>query len=558
MPDTAPDTATGVLSGATLEAREALEAQQTPQVPQAPKPVPRSLVLFALIAAAVLMIVSSVLVSRNIEGLDDAFISYRFARNLAEGHGLVFNPGERVEGYTNLLYVLMIAPAFELGLEDVQIYDYSLALNLLASLALLVLITLYVRGRYGPRGAIVAVILLGACPTIWYWNASGMETPWVLLCQFALVVAADSFLRSGRRAALTLCVLASAVLILLRADGFVSSALIVLFFILRRRWKAALIFGVISAAVLLGVTLWRLHYYGFPFPNTYYAKVAGPLFTRLCFAVKRTLLLRNMWLAWIILVAYAIPVLWRMVRNKRTEELDPGLVLGLGIFAYSLYVGGDVLKERMLLFHIPYAIVILFALRLAPIHKMEWRKLALPLALLLHHAAVPDFDVSRLDRMLVWRGADRCRHPWSLLGEHLQRHEPGSTIATGAAGRIPFFSGLRTIDMLGLCDQHIAHGSVKGRFRVGHSKYDPDYVLDRDPDLIAETSDENGEMVWGMEGKWRERGYKPKYMCSRFVGGIPRKLPGIIDVTDRTDEEIRQLHFMGYNFLVVKKCTDPQ
>ena len=43
---------------------------------------------------------------------DDAFISFRYARNLATGHGLVFNPGfERVEGYTNFLWVLMLAGA---------------------------------------------------------------------------------------------------------------------------------------------------------------------------------------------------------------------------------------------------------------------------------------------------------------------------------------------------------------------------------------------------------------------------------------------------------------
>ncbi len=40
---------------------------------------------------------------------DDAFISFRYVRNLIEGHGLVFNPGERVEGYTNFLWVLELA-----------------------------------------------------------------------------------------------------------------------------------------------------------------------------------------------------------------------------------------------------------------------------------------------------------------------------------------------------------------------------------------------------------------------------------------------------------------
>ena len=40
---------------------------------------------------------------------DDAFISFRYVRNLLEGHGLVFNPGEYVEGYSNFLWVLELA-----------------------------------------------------------------------------------------------------------------------------------------------------------------------------------------------------------------------------------------------------------------------------------------------------------------------------------------------------------------------------------------------------------------------------------------------------------------
>ena len=40
---------------------------------------------------------------------DDAFISFRYARNLLEGHGLVFNPGEYVEGYSNFLWTLELA-----------------------------------------------------------------------------------------------------------------------------------------------------------------------------------------------------------------------------------------------------------------------------------------------------------------------------------------------------------------------------------------------------------------------------------------------------------------
>src|SRR5690348_14687575 len=62
-------------------------------------------------------------------GSDDAYISYRYAHNLMQGYGLVYNPGgERVEGYSNLLYVLLIAPGF-LFTSGLGIYWYSVALN---------------------------------------------------------------------------------------------------------------------------------------------------------------------------------------------------------------------------------------------------------------------------------------------------------------------------------------------------------------------------------------------------------------------------------------------
>jgi arabinofuranosyltransferase len=46
---------------------------------------------------------------------DDSFISFRYARNLVQGHGLVFNPGERVEGYTNFLWTALMAIAIAVG-----------------------------------------------------------------------------------------------------------------------------------------------------------------------------------------------------------------------------------------------------------------------------------------------------------------------------------------------------------------------------------------------------------------------------------------------------------
>jgi hypothetical protein len=58
-------------------------------------------------------------------------------------------------------------------------------------------------------------------------------------------------------------------------------------------------------------------------------------------------------------------------------------------------------------------------------------------------------------------------------------------LAVVPAGAIPYESRLPTVDMLGITDEHIAHRKLElGRFPAGHEKYDSEYVLDREPDII--------------------------------------------------------------------------
>jgi arabinofuranosyltransferase len=76
---------------------------------------------------------------------------------------------------------------------------------------------------------------------------------------------------------------------------------------------------------------------------------------------------------------------------------------------------------------------------------------------------------------------------WTLAGRWLRQNtSSGTLLATDAAGAIPFYSGLKTIDMLGVNDRHIAHLSVPnmGHGTAGHEKRDFAYVLSRRPDII--------------------------------------------------------------------------
>ena len=75
-------------------------------MPRRSAPLALGLIFAALIAHAL---------SYGLNVQDDAFISYRYAQNLVDGHGLVFNPGERVEGITNLLWTIGLAGVIRLG-----------------------------------------------------------------------------------------------------------------------------------------------------------------------------------------------------------------------------------------------------------------------------------------------------------------------------------------------------------------------------------------------------------------------------------------------------------
>ncbi|MRG93518.1 glycosyltransferase family 39 protein [Polyangium spumosum] len=80
----------------------------------APLPRPVHLVLGLVLPAVVLLVNAGRVLSFTI---DDAYISYRYARNLARGLGLVYNAGERIEGYTNFLWTVILAGAIKIGLD---------------------------------------------------------------------------------------------------------------------------------------------------------------------------------------------------------------------------------------------------------------------------------------------------------------------------------------------------------------------------------------------------------------------------------------------------------
>ena len=136
------------------------------------------------------------------------------------------------------------------------------------------------------------------------------------------------------------------------------------------------------------------------------------------------------------------------------------------------------------------------------------------------------------------------------LGRYLGKNYEGKLLASDAAGKIPYYSGLRTIDMLGLNDRHIARIQPTF-FEVGHNKYDADYVLSLCPDLIVNwVHDSDMNLVRGITRKKYDGMYRWAYLLN--ASREPAK-DNIIEVRGNTLSDLQELLAQEYTIAVLEK-----
>jgi hypothetical protein len=282
---------------------------------------------------------------------DDEMISMRYARNLAGGHGLVWNPGEPpVEGYTNPLWTLWMAVVHMLPLPESKV---SLAVML--SCAALLLSNVWVVARIAAllSGDSRFVVTVSAALTafyfgIIYWTLRGTEIGLLtLLIDTSLLLALRAPpSRVGCDVAALSVLLGAAVLV--RPDAIVAGAVVLLVAVLRAPRPGRLLHGAILAGALLGAfaanTLFRIGYYGDLLPNTYYLKLTGtPLAVRIGrgFSTFVHLVRSHLWVPALFGCAAFRSLPRAEGRGAPGRELLPLAALVLVQCAYSVYVGGD-------------------------------------------------------------------------------------------------------------------------------------------------------------------------------------------------------------------------
>lgn len=493
--------------------------------------------------------------SGNAWGADDAYISYRYAKNFAQKYGLVFNPGERVEGYSNFLYVLLISTAFFAGIADTHVLLFSTILNLCFITIAFLIYHQYLRQKLDQAQVIVALFLFAACPIIWVWVASGMETALVILLQISLWVSIERTVERESSLNLLLCVLTVSLLLLARADGFISPLIAIAYFLLRNKKRSALIVGVTLLSTVALYILWRYSYYGYPLPNTYYAKVSSTLGTRLLYASVQLMIiaLNKGLLAYLVIFIVSAGVLVKNIFQNNLVVLKKfgfETIFALGWLAYWFYIGGDIFFERFLVILFPLGIFKL--VKLIGRFSLPTQRLIAGVVLLIQLSPFVldsqfDYSLTKYDR-------------WVHLGHYLAQNYQGKTLAIDAAGKVPFFSNLKTIDMLGLNDAFLAHTEVT-YFSAGHNKFDPDYVLSQNPDLVAawvvpcdHSPCRNMDLRWGLsKEKYESFNYRLKYLVNTRQKSVQAD---IIDVYELDEKAILNLINDEYRYAVLEKQND--
>ena len=411
---------------------------------------------------------------------DDAFISLRYAANLLAGHGLVFNIGERVEGFTSPLWTLLLAG---LGACGFDLLEAARALGLLCSILALP-ITYWLARQCGatPLTALIAPALLAFNGSFACWAASGMETALFIVliaAAFATALSGNHWASAGLTAAATLA----------RPEGLLVLLVLGCHQFLRtkrgagRSWLPWLLVSGIPYAFLLGFRRW---YYGDWLPNTYYAKTGGgwP-------QIQRGLdYLRDYASAHeglLLLVGLAIFALLRGTVGMRL------VAVGWLLFWLAVaWLGGDGLP----MYRFALAPLPLFAAFAAVfVSDLVWpflaaRKSGVALAVVLGCAwAYTHWSPPRLKSHYgAYQFQQQVEIPrWTRVGQWFAASAPaGASIAVVPIGAVAYYSKLEVRDMLGLTDRHIARRDPSGLGRgwAGHEKHDGQYVLGRRPTYL--------------------------------------------------------------------------
>jgi hypothetical protein len=455
-------------------------------------PLPRDLtIVLGLVLPVMLAAANLWLVHRYT--VDDSYISYRYARNLVKGLGLVYNAGERIEGYTNFLWTLILAGGIELGIDpDV------LAKGLGASSAFGTIgLTYLLSGKLLPYATApcTATWLLASTIVLTGWSVFGLETGF-----FVCLVLAGTYLFFLENPELTPAAVPAravsksefpwsgvvfALAGLTRPEAPLFLGLLMLFLGRRFFGKKNLVRGAVFVGPLVLHLLWRRSYYGAWLPNTFTAKT-GNLDWQLAVGLRYVLnyVSDAGFVVYLAVIGAAVGLL------QRRRDILAITAVTVATAGYVVLVGGDWMKGYR--FMAPFEPFCFLLVDLGLRRTIDRRDGPINLALVVFAASIGIHRASVLRATQVDLMQQEKRF-WDMAGQGTSRwlliHERGE-VAIGDIGYVGWATDYPILDMLGLVDPVISKlpGGYTRKIGPGYMErlYDkkPRYYL-----MISSTED---------------------------------------------------------------------
>jgi arabinofuranosyltransferase len=411
--------------------------------------------------------------------IDDAYITFSYSKNLATGHGPVYGHGLRVEGYSNFLWMLLVAVGLLFRIKaDPMVTAHWVAVPFMALLAF----STYrlCRLRASRLGSMLAVVMLVINCDIVTAFAIGLESvPAAALLTLSFML----YLGSWRDPRLSRWVVpALTAVALTRIDGFVPLGFVLLFEAGRRLWarlgprkpdasppeswrsslRDFIKWAGPGVAIYIAWFAWRWWYYGMPLPATYYAKALIPkLLPDRGWEYVRSEYLANG--AYLVLPFAAL-----LIVRRRVEAIFL-IAFSLVHVAYVVKVGGDWMPYgRFLLPLFPLIVVMiiwggaeLLALGRPRLGRWSLVLAALPLAALLFVARRTERHLTDVPLQLgkFANAAEQAAHVKELKSSARLLNRalpPGARLVTDYGGVFAYYTDAAPIEMWGLCNALIA------------------------------------------------------------------------------------------------------
>jgi hypothetical protein len=494
--------------------------------------------------------------------VDDAYISFRYARNFARGLGLVYNPGERVEGYTNFLWTVLLGLGIRVELDPESLAKVLGGAAACGSLAMVYLLSNRLRPyAFAPC---VATWLMASSIVQAGYAVFGLETA---LFTFLVLAGLELFFRERARGSgfpFSGLVFALAGLTRPEAPMYIGIPML----LLGRRFfeRQNLLRGALFAGPILAHMVWRYSYYGSWLPNTLAAKT-GSLWQQL--AGGKSYLLAYAEHTWIVLPLVALggcvalaeawnrfPTeagTWPRLRQLLGSDVAALASLSVAIAGYVAVVGGDWMPFFRFLapfepLYFVFACVglrwfsdpLLAALRSGPVGTKRWLRPSL-VGAVVFAIALTGARAQRLvaaeahmldDEKVFWDSAAGGAADWLLI-----EGTPGE-IAVADIGYIGYATDYPLLDLLGLVDPVIS--KLPGGYT---NKTGPGYVervFDRMPAYFVLVGGPRtcGRMAFPAQERLRA---DPRFQASyRLAGHVLHSKAGYWCIFKRADHSLRQ------------------